>query len=187
MKKQFPTIGCCGLDCALCPRYYTSGSSRCPGCFGADFASKHPSCSIINCCFKDKGLEVCGMCGDYPCSRFDRETIEKDSFITHRRILDNQGYIKKHGLGKFLARQKARINYLETFLEHFDEGRSRSFFCLATAILSLESLEKALQKAEQEIKSKEITRENIKDRARLLKNFLLDFAAEENEEFKLRK
>jgi hypothetical protein len=25
-----PTIGCCGIDCGLCPRYYTDGPSRCP-------------------------------------------------------------------------------------------------------------------------------------------------------------
>jgi hypothetical protein len=32
--KKYPTIGVCGLDCGLCPRYYTIGPSRCPGCAG---------------------------------------------------------------------------------------------------------------------------------------------------------
>ena len=56
MDKQFFTVGCCGLDCGLCPRFYTQGSSRCPGC--------------------------CGECSDFPCPKFDRETGAVDSFVT---------------------------------------------------------------------------------------------------------
>ena len=53
--KKYPTIGVCGLDCGLCPRYYTIGPSRCPGCAGPDFFNKHPSCSFITCCVKKIG------------------------------------------------------------------------------------------------------------------------------------
>ncbi len=56
--RKYSTIGVCGLDCGLCPRYYTVGTSRCPGCCGPDFFNKHPSCSFITCCVKKKDLEV---------------------------------------------------------------------------------------------------------------------------------
>src|SRR4030042_793391 len=55
--KKYPTIGVCGLDCGLCPRYYTIGPSRCPGCAGPDFFNKHPSCSFITCCVKIKNFD----------------------------------------------------------------------------------------------------------------------------------
>jgi len=34
--KIYNTIGCCGIDCGLCPRFYTKGDSVCPGCGGTD-------------------------------------------------------------------------------------------------------------------------------------------------------
>jgi hypothetical protein len=98
MSKKFYTLGCCGLDCGLCPRFYTEGSSKCPGCYGLDFENKHPSCSFITCCVKKNGLEVCGECSDFPCPKFDKETGENDSFITHRRVILNQNLIKESGI-----------------------------------------------------------------------------------------
>jgi len=41
--KKFETIGCCGIDCGLCPRFHTTGTSACPGCGGLEFKEKHPS------------------------------------------------------------------------------------------------------------------------------------------------
>ena len=69
--RQYPTIGVCGLDCGLCPRFYTVGSSRCPGCAGSGFYDKHPTCSFITCCVRNKHLEVCSECsGFFPCAKF---------------------------------------------------------------------------------------------------------------------
>ncbi|TET26129.1 MAG: DUF3795 domain-containing protein, partial [Dehalococcoidia bacterium] len=48
--KKYPIVGACGLNCGLCPRYYTQGTSRCPGCCGPDFWQKHPGCAFITCC-----------------------------------------------------------------------------------------------------------------------------------------
>ncbi len=185
--KKFPTLGFCGLDCGLCPRYYTKGESRCPGCFGKDFAKKHPSCSIITCCLKDKDLEVCGECPEYPCEKYGEETFEKDSFISHQRIGYNHNFIREYGLDLFLKQQKKRIELLEEFLERFDEGRSKSFFCLAAALLSLESLEKALEKIEKEIEKGSIGVDDSRAGGKILKNLLNNYAREEKEELKLRK
>jgi len=49
-EKTYPTIACCGIDCGLCPRFYTAGASRCCGCGGKDFANVHPACGILSCC-----------------------------------------------------------------------------------------------------------------------------------------
>ena len=145
--RKYATVGCCGIDCGLCPRYYTEGTSRCPGCGGEGFERKHPSCSFITCCVKKHGLEVCAECGEFSCGKFDRETGERDSFVTHRRVMANQQMIAEIGIEAFLRRQAERVAFLETALNQYDDGRSKNYFCLAAALLSIDSLREALSLA----------------------------------------
>ncbi|HBQ63879.1 MAG TPA: hypothetical protein DD727_02940 [Clostridiales bacterium] len=185
--KTSPSLGCCGLDCGLCPRFYTHGTSRCPGCCGDDFFNKHPSCAFVTCCVSKKGLEVCAECSDFPCARFDRETGMTDSFITHRRVMHNQEFIRKYGIAVFLEQQSRRMNILQTMIGHYDDGKSRSFFCLAAALLSLEGLNAGLTKTEQEVKERAIGKEDLKSRARIARESMEQIAGQENVELKLRK
>jgi hypothetical protein len=187
MGKKIPTLGCCGLDCGLCPRFYTEGSSKCPGCYGVDFENKHPSCSFITCCVKKKGLEVCGECSDFPCPKFDKETGETDSFITHRKVILNQNFIKESGIAVFIEQQNRRMSLLQTMLECYDDGSCKSFYCLATTLLSLKNLNESLLKADKEIKEKSVGKEDLKGRAKILREILNQCASEENVELKLRK
>ena len=154
--KTHPTIGACGLDCGLCPRYYTVGPSRCPGCCGPDFFNKHPSCSFITCCVKKRNLEVCAECSDFPCSKFKSEEEyqqleESSSYPSYKKVMPNLNFIKKHGIEKFVEQQKKRVIVLETMIENFDDGRSRSFFCKAATLLDLTSLENSLVTASEKI------------------------------------
>ena len=189
--KTYPTIGCCGIDCGLCPRYYTVGSSRCPRCCGADFFDKHPSCSFITCCVKKRNLEVCAECHEFPCAKFEGWTEDSedvyDSFVTHRKAMPNLKFTKEHGIGEFLGEQKKRIELLETMLNYFDEGRSKSFYCLAAALLPITDLEKSLARSEHRIETNKIEAGDIKTRADILRELLEYFAAEERIQLKLRK
>jgi hypothetical protein len=193
MKKQpvktYPTLGCCGLDCGLCPRYYTVGASRCPGCAGLDFFNRHPSCGTITCCVKKKGLEVCAQCDEFPCSKFaswlDKLTIE-DSFVTHQKIKSNLYFIKEQGLDKFLKQQAKRIKLLERMLKDFDDGRSKSFYCIATTLLPVTELETLVDEAERKIKADKVKADDIKTKAKILRELLDGFAAKGGVELKLR-
>lgn len=167
-----PTIGACGIDCGLCPRYYTDGPSRCPGCGGEGFEQKHPPCGLLTCCVKKRGLPVCAECGEFPCKRFDKETGELDSFVLHRRVMQNQQLIQKIGLEAFLAGQAERIAFLETALKKYDDGRSKSFYCIAATLISVNSLKEALNRA---------------DKGEGLRNILNEYALVEGQELKLRK
>lgn len=138
--KKYNTIGSCGIDCGLCPRFHTKGDSACPGCGGLNFKEKHPSCGFVTCCVIKKGLEVCSECTDYPCSRFDSERNGYDSFVTHQKIFSNHDFIRNNGIDTFISQQKIRMNILKDFLTNYDDGRSKSFFCLSCALLPLEKL-----------------------------------------------
>jgi hypothetical protein len=175
--KKYPTIGVCGLDCGLCPRYYTKGPSRCPGCAGPDFFNKHPSCSFITCCVKKKNLEVCGQCPDFPCSKFKtdqeyQQLEESFSYPSIKVVLHNLNFIKEHGIKGFINGQKKRIKLLEKMIKNFDDGRSRSFFCRAACLLDLTSLESLLNKAIRKIKTENIKTDDTKAKAKILKENL---------------
>jgi len=151
--KTSPTLGCCGLDCGLCPRYHTEGDSRCPGCCGPKFFDKHPSCGFITCCVKKKGLEVCAQCDEFPCTRTEDSENVLDSFVTHRKTLPNLYLIKAHGLAAFMEQQKKRIELLETMITDFNDGKSKSFYCIAATLLPVADLETAVMNSENRIKS----------------------------------
>jgi hypothetical protein len=177
--KNHETIGCCGIDCGLCPKYYTNGDSACPGCGGFDFKIKHPSCGYLTCVIK-KGLEVCSDCPEYPCKRFDGEKKGFDSFVTHKKVFVNLDNIKSYGIGQFIKSQKDRIEILEDLLSNYDDGRSKSFYCLSCALLPVDKLHEIQSYAHN---LNETT--PIKDKSKLIKNHLNSLAAQLNIELKL--
>ena len=185
--KTYPTLGYCGLDCGLCPRHYTDGSSRCPGCCGPDFFTKHPSCPFITCCAKKKHLDVCAECNEFPCSKTEDSEAVYDSFLTHRKTLSNLSFIKEHDLEEFIEQQRKRIELLEIMLKHFDDGRSKSFYCIATTLLPITDLEASLNSAEQKLRTNNIGADEFKSKAEILKELLNNFADKEGLELKLRK
>jgi hypothetical protein len=175
--RKYPTIGVCGLDCGLCPRYYTVGPSRCPGCAGPGFFDKHPSCSFITCCVKRKGLEVCAECPDFPCPKFKseaeyRQVKESSSYPPCSKLLPNLDFIKEHGINRFMAQLKQRMALLETMIERFNDGRSRSCFCRAAALLDVSSLQGALAEADRKLKTDKVKRNDRKTKARILKTIM---------------
>jgi len=101
------------------------------------------------CCTVKRGLEVCGQCAEFPCAKYnDREKIERDSFVTHKRIFRNHAFIQAHGLDRFIAEQNERVVILREMLTRFNDGRSKGFFCLAVALLSVEHLRAAMAEAD---------------------------------------
>ena len=184
--KTYPTIGACGLDCGLCPRYYTVGTSRCPGCCGPDFFDKHPTCSVITCCVKKKGLEACGECPEFPCDKFkdpaEYQTMDTPSYPPYSKLMSNLNFIKEHGIEAFIEQQRKRTGLLETMIENYDDGRSKSFFCRAAALLDVKSLENSLDKAEERIKTAHIKPDDIKAKAKILKESLNESAVKERVE-----
>lgn len=171
--KKYPTIGCCGIDCGLCPRYYTKGSSRCPGCDGPDFSQKHPTCPFVTCCMK-RDFEVCAYCEDFICSKF-KDFDVADSFVTHKKSMDNLEYIKSHGIDEFVRLQNKRIRALDEMLGEFDDGRSKSYYCISCALISISELEKILASVREETRSLD-----NKEKANMLRSLLGEAAIKED-------
>lgn len=165
--KKYNTIGCCGIDCGLCPRFYTKGDSVCPGCGGKNFKQKHPSCGFVTCCVIKNGFEVCSECKDFPCSRFDSERKGYDSFVTHKKVFTNLDFIRSNTIECFMDEQKIRMDILTDFLNNYDDGHSKSLFCLSCALLPLDKLHEI-----QKIIGIESNPFSLKEKNTLLKNRL---------------
>jgi hypothetical protein len=67
-----------------------------------------------------------------------------DSFVTHRNSISNLESIKTNGLAVFLKQQNKRIQILEELIENYDDGKSKSFYCLSATLLPIEELKKAI-------------------------------------------
>ena len=186
-NKKYYTLGCCGIDCALCPRYHTEGTSRCPGCFGENFAEKHPPCSFAACCVRKHDLEVCGQCSDFPCEKYRNGKILKDSFVTHKKMMENQEFVRKNGIEKYIKQQSIRVKILEKMLSDYNDGKSKSYFCTAVALLAIESLNQSLIEIKNRIQTDKIVKDDYKNKTGILKSILEEYTNKEHVEIKLAK
>ena len=145
-----PQFSLCGLNCCLCPRFRTTGSSRCPGCGGEDFHEKHPPCGIISCSQRHNGVEYCFQCNEYPCNRYTGLN-EKDSFISYLHVPMDMDTAKDAGLENYLDQLSKKSHILDILLDEWDNGRLKSYFCLAVNVLPLLDLEIAMSEITHKI------------------------------------
>lgn len=90
--------GYCGMPCALCTRCRTEGSSRCPGC-SCDGYYTVP-CKVHRC-VREKGLDHCGQCGDFPCPKLGKMGDFRD-LLTVALERYNNGRMKRYLCELFL-------------------------------------------------------------------------------------
>ncbi len=151
-KRSYPEFALCGLNCGLCPRYHTDGPSRCPGCGGPDFHLKRPSCSVITCSRKHGDVEFCFQCSEYPCPRYTRPN-KQDSFVTYRNVASDFERARRSGLKAYRKQLDRKIEILKSLLRECDDGRHKSYYCLAVNLLDLPVLERIWKAVEAQRKA----------------------------------
>ncbi len=95
---------------------------------------------------------------------------------------DNIDFIYKKGIVEFEKKQKNREQLLKEMLAEFNEGRSKSYYCIAATVLEIEELEQALAEAKQ----KSIGTD-IKGNSRYLHSILDDIARKKKYYLKIRR
>ena len=113
--------------------------------------------------------------------------VHYDSFVTYQRVLDNMEFIRQKGVERYAELQKTRINLLETMLELYNDGRSKSYYCIAAALLPTEDIVAAMKETRRRIETDHIPPEDHKIRAEILKELLNGSAMKQGIELKLRK
>ena len=141
--REYPLFSACGLNCGLCPRRHTDGKSRCPGCAGDGFSTVHPSCGVLSCCQR-KGVEYCFLCEECPCGKYDGADAS-DSFITHKNQFSDLDKAKQIGMEVYETELNEKVRVLEELLKNFDDGRRKSFYCVAVNLLDLQDIKTVME------------------------------------------
>jgi hypothetical protein len=184
MDIKYPEIGICGLSCRLCPMYNTEAESRCAGC--KSVSRMVVGCPFITCAVKKKGIEFCWQCTESKACKKWKKHREAgktaDSFKCYQKLEEDIAFIQKNGITAFEKLQKKREKLLKMILDDFNEGRSKSYYCIAATVLGIEELEDSLNQAKR--KSETL---DIKEKSKGLHLILDSIAKKKNYILKLRK
>lgn len=180
-QREYPLFSACGLNCGLCPRYQMDGTSKCPGCSGAGFLTKHPACGVLSCSQR-KGLEYCHQCDEYPCKKYDGAD-QSDSFITHLKQFCDMEKAKILGIDAYRNELNEKISILETLLANYDDGRRKGLFCLAVNLLELQDVRHVMK----QILNQTQPEQSVKDKATTAVQLFQSMAKQRNLTLKLRK
>jgi hypothetical protein len=184
MKIRYPEIAICGLSCRLCPHYHTEGPSRCGGCKTESRAGA--GCPFITCALKKKGVEFCWDCKESEtCEKWakHRESGKKsDSFKCYQKLEDDIAFVRKNGVEEFAETQMRRELLLKEMLREFNDGRSKSYYCIAATVLEIAELEEALSEAKKNSGGLD-----SKEKAKILHIILERIAQQRDSLLKLRK
>lgn len=189
-RREFPQFSLCGLSCALCTMHL---GGYCPGCGGGP---GNQPCRFTRCARERGGLEFCWLCGEYPCEKY-RGAAEYDSFLSHQAMFRDAARAGEIGVKAYLEELEQREAVLRSLLDGFNDGRRKTLFCTAAALLSLPALRRVLeqlsleqpalgQPAPEQPATPEAPR-SVKERAALAAGLLLAAAEEEGVSLKLRK
>jgi hypothetical protein len=123
MKNNRSLIACCGLYCGACSfkvaydeknrahvlsmparynKYKEMPLQHCPGCKLDD----QPSSCEIRDCVKNKGLDHCGACREFPCDKITK--FNNDGVSHHSEVLVNLKQIKEIGEERWLELQEQK-------------------------------------------------------------------------------
>ena len=132
-------------------------------------------CPFITCALKRKGVSFCWDCeeGD-GCARWARHRAlgrEGDSFTSYAALESNIALAERDGIAAFLEEQRLRERLLGEMLAEFNEGRSKSYYCIAATVLTPAELREALDSARSSAET------DVRERSRAL-HARLDAAAE---------
>ncbi|KUG19358.1 hypothetical protein ASZ90_010929 [hydrocarbon metagenome] len=143
-------------------------------------------CPFITCAVKRKGIEFCWECEESEtCEKWKNHREagkERDSFKCYQTLEEDISFISRHGVPAFQKIQKRRAFLLREMLDNFNEGRSKSYYCIAATVLEPGELEEALSRA-----GKETVGLDVRARSKALHRILDEIASRKQYRLKLRK
>jgi hypothetical protein len=184
MKIEHPEIGVCGLSCRLCPSYHSKSGSRCGGCKSE--GRMKVGCPFLTCAVKKRGIEFCWQCPEHEgCEKWNghrKRGQVRDSFVCYQRLEENIAFVGRSGISAFVEDQREREQLLSAMLAGFNEGRSKSFFCVVATVMDVREITRAITQAEAESAGKD-----VKSRSKALHALFDKIAEERGYNLKLRK
>jgi hypothetical protein len=183
MDINYKEIGICGLSCRLCP-WFHKDKNKCGGCKSEYRMAV--GCPFITCAIKKKEIEFCWDCSENKtCEKWKKHREygkRKDSFKSYQTLEKDISFILENGLEEFIKKQKLREEFLKEMLKDYNEGRSKSYYCIASTVLEIKELKETLEKGRIKTQGME-----IKEKAQFLHSIIDEIAKKEDYNLKLRK
>jgi hypothetical protein len=184
MQIKYPEIAVCGLSCRLCPAYNAGAKRWCDGCKREKRMAV--GCPFLTCALKRKGVEFCWDCQENKhCERWLKHRTygkKADSFKCYQTLEHDIAFIQKNGVAEFERDQKDREQLLKEMLRDFNEGRSKSYYCIAATVFDIEELRGVLSQAKRQSSGLD-----IKGKSKILHSILDDIARKKAYYLRLRK
>ena len=136
--------GYCGMPCALCTRYRTAGTSRCPGCSCGGYYTE--GCKVYRCC-RERGLSHCGVCAEFPCARLGDMGDFRDLDTGHVKPRTCR-FVAERGLAAWQREYSERSALLTKALAKYNDGRMKRFLCELFIQTDLAALRELMRRAE---------------------------------------
>ena len=87
----------------------------------------------------------------------------------------------------WLGEQRKRRLLLEDLLDNYNEGRSMSFYCLATILMPPELINEAVNNLKEDLATNQVNSSDMKAKAKTLREIIQDLAQEHGIELRLSK
>lgn len=176
-SRTDPIFSLCGLNCGLCVMYI---GKYCPGCGGGE---GNQACFIARCSQSHEGILYCSECREYPCEKYEGIEI-LDSFIVHRNQKKDLEKMKRMGLEAYQKELHEKMNVLDSLLSVYNDGRRKSFYCLAVNLLELRDLRSVMEEIETEVGSNQLT---VREKAKIAVKYFEAMAGKRDIHLKLHK
>ena len=164
--------------------YNSDTTSRCEGC-------KSPTrmavgCPFITCAVKKRGIEFCWLCSESAsCEKWANHRKagrQYDSFKCYQKLEADIQFVLDHGVMEFELQQKIREALLKEMLSEFNDGRSKSYYCIASTVLAVDELQEVLEKAKEQTKGLV-----LKEKSKIMHMLLEQISSKKGYLLKLRK
>jgi len=152
----------------------------CPGCGGG---AGNQGCSIAKCSLQHGDIDYCYLCNEYPCEKY-RGIDEFDSFITHRNQLKDMKKAQKIGTEQYNSELIEKAEILKHLLANYNDGRRKSFFCIAVNLLDLHDLKNIIEQINSKTTYEYLT---LKEKANVAVTVFQTAAEQKNIVLKLNK
>lgn len=174
-KRGNPLFSLCGLNCGLCPMKI---GGHCSGCgFG------NQSCKIAKCSLEHGNVEYCFQCEEYPCGRYEH-IDDYDSFITHQHRKLDLEKAEHIGMSAYNQEQEEKSEILEVLLSDYNDGRRKTFYCVAVNLLEIGEIKGVLKSIEEDTELRNV---GMKEKSAYVVKRFKELAENNKIDLKLRK
>ncbi len=122
-------------------------------------------------------------CGEYPCEKYN-DIEAYDSFITHRNQLKDMEKAKRIGMKQYNLELEEKAEILQHLLADYNDGRRKSFFCIAANLLELQELKDVMKQISNKASSDSLS---IKEKAAIAAGLFQSTAKQRSIVLKLNK